>query len=224
MQKAWQVLVLGSWHFGDTKTCIQGCQLAYLHPQIMLGCNDHLPHCRDESQRRPYRPPPSLKRKANNSRRPVAKSFKESHQVRFSEASQLHLYERPPISLLQSLSYSTDDRDKFGMEAILEGNRIQNLIASAAPASTTESLKFLLKENIITLDELIGIDNFIMGKPTRVRKIRKRHSAAVLRKQREVRLQAQTLQEDAALILARFAEQNSQKSTQNALVRAAMAT
>jgi TnpA family transposase len=106
------------------------------------------------------------------------------------------------------------------MDAILEGNRIQNLIASAPPASTTESLKFLLKENMVTLDELIGIDNFIMGKPTRVRKIRKRHSAAVLRKQREVRLQ----QDDAALILGRFAEQNSQKSTQNALVRAAMAT
>lgn len=153
------------------------------------------------------------------------KSIKESHQVRFSEASQLHLYERPPISLLQSLSYSTDDRDKFGMEAILEGNRIQNLIASAPPASATESLKFLLKQNMITLDELIGIDNFIMGKPTRVTKIRKRHSAAVLRKQKEVRLQAQTLlQEDAALILGRFAEQNSQKSTQNALGRAAMAT
>lgn len=110
------------------------------------------------------------------------------------------------------------------MEAILEGNRIQNLIASAPPASATESLKFLLKENIITLDELIGIDNFVMGKPTRVSKIRKRHSAAVLRKQREVRLQAQTLQEDAALSLGRFAEQSSQKSTQNALVRAAMAT
>jgi len=72
---------------------------------------------------------------------------------------------------------------------------------------------------------LIGIDNFIMGKPTRVTKIRKRHSAAVLRKQKEVRLQAQTLlQEDTALILGRFAEQNSQKSTQNALGRAAMAT
>jgi hypothetical protein len=86
------------------------------------------------------------------------------------------------------------------MEAILEGNRIQNLIASAPPASATESLKFLLKE-------------------------KKRHSAAVLRKQKEVRLQAQTLlQEDAALILGRFAEQNSQKSTQNALGRAAMAT
>ena len=191
----------------------------------MLSCNDHLletwPHRRDESQRRPCRPPPSLKRKANNSRRPAVKSIKESHQVRFSEASQLHLYERPPISLLQSLSYSTDDRDKFGMEAILEGNRIQNLIASAPPASATESLKFLLKE----LEKLLAIDNFIMGKPTRVTKIRKRHSAAVLRKQKEVRLQAQTLlQEDAALILGRFAEQNSQKSTQNALGRAAMAT
>lgn len=184
---------------------------------IMLSCNDHLletwPHCR---------PPPSLKRKANSSRRPAAKSFKESHQVRFSEASQLHLYERPSISLLQSLSYSSDDRDKFGMEAILEGNRIKNLIASAAPESAAESLKFLLKENIIALDELIGIDNFVMGKSSRVTKIRKRHSAAVLRKQREVRLQAQTLQEDAALILGRFAEQSSHKSTQNALVRAAI--
>lgn len=105
----------------------------------------------------------------------------------------------------------------------MEGNRIKNLIASAAPESAAESLKFLLKENIITLDELIGIDNFVMGKSSRVTKIRKRHSAAVLRKQREVRLQAQTLQEDAALILGRFAEQSSHKSTQNALVRAAMA-
>ena len=184
---------------------------------------ENWPQHRDESLRSIKRPlSSSFKWSSTSPRAAVKPRKKKTHQVQFSESSQLHLYERPPISLLQSLSYTLEDRDEFGMDALQDGRRIKNLIAAAPPSSAAESLKFLLQENIISRDELIGIDHFILGKPTRVAKTRKHHAAVVLRKQQEQRHQHQKL-EDAALTLGKFAEQSSHKSTQNALVRAAMA-
>ena len=140
--------------------------------------------------------------------------------VHFSETSQLRVYERESKYLLRSLTYTKDDRDEFGKDALLEGLRIKNLVDTAPPISTAESIKYLLRHDSISRAELIGIEHFILGKPSRVQKMRKHHAAAVLWKQQE--LQHQKL-EDPALNLGKFAQSSSLKSMQRARIRAAVA-
>lgn len=140
--------------------------------------------------------------------------------VDFSESSQLHVYEREPMYVLRNLSYTKEDRDEFGKDAFLEGARIKNLIAAAPPESPSESIKYLLRRDVISREELIGIEHFILGKPTRVRKIRQNHAAAVLWKQHEQRQQQRN--EDPVLSLGKFSEKSSLQSIQSARVRAAM--
>ena len=153
---------------------------------------------------------------------PAKISSKKSYQARFSDSSRLYTYQRPPFSLLRSLSYTKDDHDEFGKQALLEGMRIKDLIANAPHDSASGSIKYLLRHGMIDRDELIGIDHFILGKPTRVRKIRKQHAAAVLRKQQELRQGHQDF-EDLPSSLSKFAQSSSLKSSENAIVRAAMA-
>ena len=144
----------------------------------------------------------------------------KSHRVRFSDASQLHVYERHSISLLRSLAYKKEDRDEFGKDALVEGLRIKQLIAMSPCDSTAESLKFLLQESILSKDELVGIEHFFHGKPTRVVKVRKQHSDAVLKKQWEQRHQKL---DDPVIDLGKFAQKSSHKSTKSARIRAAVA-
>ena len=189
----------------------------------MAECNDLLvnfPSRNSLIEHWPKPVPSSLKCSSADDAPTCSSSIKKSHQVRFSESSRLHTYQRAPISLLRSLTYTKDDRDAFGRDAFLEGIRIKNLITDAPLDSASESIKFLVEEKIVSRHEFIGIDHFILGKPTRVHKIRKHHAAAVLWKQQE---QQEQKLEDPVIYLGKFAEKSSLKSTQNAQVRAAMA-
>mmetsp|Transcript_49 Transcript_49/g.70 ORF Transcript_49/g.70 Transcript_49/m.70 type:complete len:197 (-) Transcript_49:98-688(-) len=143
-------------------------------------------------------------------------------RVRFSDSSRLHTYQRSPISLLRSLSYTKEDNDKFGKLALVEGMRIKDLIADAPQDSASQSSKYLLRQGSISTDQLIGIDHYIFGNPKRVRKIRKQHAAAVLLKQQELRQDCQTF-DDLLSSLGKFAQSSSLKSSQTGRVRAAMA-
>ena len=143
--------------------------------------------------------------------------------VTYSETSRLYTYQRAPISLRGRLFYSKRDRQRFGKDAFVEGVRIKNLIAASSQDSAAGSIKDLLRRNIISRDELIGIEHFVLGGPLRVQKIRKLHATAVLRKQEELR-QCPKSSEERALSLCIFAESNSLLSKENARVRAAMAT
>ena len=100
--------------------------------------------------------------------------------------------------------------------------RIKDLIADAPQDSASQSIKHLLRRGSLSTDELIGIDHFIFAKPPRVRKMRKDHAAAVLRKQQELRQDRQTTN-DLLSSLSKFAQSSSLKSSENARVRAAMA-
>ena len=153
----------------------------------------------------------------------VSNKRRQPRSVRFSETSQLHTYQRPPTSVLQSLSYTKTDNDEFRRHALIEAMRIKGLISDAPHDSCSDSVRYLLRNNIIDRDDLIGIDHFVLGAPSRVRKIRKRHAAAVLRKQQELRQGSQTLLDLPSSTLGKFAESSSLKSSQNARVRAAMA-
>ena len=148
-------------------------------------------------------------------------SNKKRHYVRFSESSQLHRYERESVYLLRSLVYTKEDRKEFGKESLLEGLRIRELIRAAPPDSVADSIKYLLRHYIISREEFVGIEHFILGKPSRVVQTRRKHVAAVLWKQHE--LQHEKLEEDVALGLGRFSQSSSFRSSQRARVRAAMA-
>lgn len=155
---------------------------------------------------------------------PLPGNSQKRSRVRFADSSQLHTYQRPPISVLQSLSYTKTDNDDFRRHALLEAMRIKGLIADAPHDSSSDSIRYLLRSNMLDRDDLIGIDHFVLGAPLRVRKIRKRHAAAVLRKQQELHQGSQGLQnESLSFSLSKFAESSSIKSSQNARVRAAMA-
>ena len=138
----------------------------------------------------------------------------------FSESSQLYVYERETMCLLRSLSYIKEDYEKFTKDALLEGLRIKSLIATAPQDSDAGSIKYLLRNGIISKDEVIGIEHFILGKPSRVRKIRKQHVAAVLTRQQE---QQYLRIEDPALSLGEFAQSSSHRSMQSAEIHTAMA-
>lgn len=148
------------------------------------------------------------------------KSHKRS-RVRFCESSRLHIYQRAPISMLRSLSYTKTDINEFRQHTVVEAMRIKALVADAPHDSASESIKYLLRNHMIERHDLIGIDHFVLGAPFRVRKIRKHHAAAVLRKQQELRQDRQTVQ-DMSLTLGKFAQSSSLKSYKNAQVRAAM--
>jgi len=144
----------------------------------------------------------------------------KSHRVRFSDASQLHVYERHSISLLRSLAYKKEDRDEFGKDALVEGLRIKQLIATSPYDSAAKSINYLISIGRISRGELLGIEHFIIGKSTRVVKVRKQHSDAVLKRQSEQRHQKL---DDPVIDLGKFAQKSSLKSTQRARIRAAVA-
>jgi hypothetical protein len=139
--------------------------------------------------------------------------------VYFSELSALYVYDDFNYLHLKK-AYSKEDREIFGAQAVIEANRIKNLIIASPPDSVSESIKYLLQNNIITSDELVGIDRLI-GRRTRVMQVRRDHVRAVLRKQHEQR-QQQHLGEESVIDLGKVAEQSSIQSTHRAIARAAL--
>ena len=148
----------------------------------------------------------------------IERLHRKLRTVHFSESSKLYVYKRESNYLLQSLTYTKEDRNDFGKEALLEGFRIKNLIAAAPHDSDSESIKYLLRQGIISKEELIGIDHFVLG--SNVKRTRERHSAAVLRRQEQQH--GQQL-DDPALKLGEFARSSSLRSSKRARIRAAMA-
>ena len=141
--------------------------------------------------------------------------------VQFSESSQLLFYEREPKYVLRSLSYTKDDRTRFGREALIDGVRIKKLIEAAPTDSTAESIRYLLHHKIINRAELIGMEHFYLDTPMNVLKRRRRHAAAVLRRQQEQQQQQNI--DDPDLSLSEFAQSSSLRSAKRARIRAAMA-
>jgi hypothetical protein len=93
-------------------------------------------------------------------------SNKRHHHVRsvnFSGSSSLHVFERESFYLLQSLAYTKEDYDVFGKEALREGFRIKNLIDTAPYDSEAKAINHLLRQGVISREEMIGIEHFILG-------------------------------------------------------------
>lgn len=123
-------------------------------------------------------------------------------KVSFSKVSTLFVYETGETPK----SYSKRDQDFFGVEALREALRVKELIAQSPPESTKESLRFLLKNRSLAIEEMVGIENAILGQGTHT--IKKLHAKTVLQKQREQRQNP----EDAAENMASVARESSLKS------------
>ena len=152
-------------------------------------------------------------------------------RVSFSEMSIVNTYEDYRGGLhRRNMAYSSKDRDIFQIEATQEADHIKVLIITAPQQSRADSVKHLLKNNIVSREELVGIEHMALEDSNRS-DIRKRHSMAVLRKQQEQRQQqhqgygyVSLRLRDPAIALGKFARKNSLESRNRARARAALSS
>ncbi len=151
-------------------------------------------------------------------------------RVSFSEMSTLNIYDNYRGGLhRRNMAYSSKDQDIFQTEATQEADRIKVLIITAPQQSRADSVKHLLKNNIVSREELVGIEHMALEDSNRSQ-IRKRHSRAVLRKQQEQRQQQQQQHQgyvslrDPVIALGKFARKNSLESRNRARARAALSS
>jgi hypothetical protein len=138
-------------------------------------------------------------------------------EVTFSKYSEVHLYKRDKRYQVNK-SYSSADRKSFQIEAAQEGIRIQDLI------KTSGSIGKLLESRVLTRAELIGIEPLVTKKgAVRMMYERRYHSALVLRAQEELR-EKNVNGNKAEKMLADVSVRSSSKSSQNAKLRAALAS
>ncbi len=142
-------------------------------------------------------------------------------RVSFSDKSSLNIYQNYRDELHRSnIAYSLQDRDLFNREATREADRIKALIINAPQKSRVDSVKYLLKNKIVSKEEFVGIEHLALENSNKS-EIRKSHSIAVL-KQQEQQRQNLPLQ-DPTFALSKFARKISLESRNIARARAALA-
>mmetsp|Transcript_17194 Transcript_17194/g.27931 ORF Transcript_17194/g.27931 Transcript_17194/m.27931 type:complete len:282 (+) Transcript_17194:238-1083(+) len=143
-------------------------------------------------------------------------------KVTFSERSSMHVYCPDPL-YVRNKSYTKTDRKNFGSEALSEAIRIKRLILTTPGASAKDSFKCLLKNNIISLEELLGIEHLVFCKSaSKLLKERKGYAREVLTEHRRQR-HVEKVQYDHTEKLGEFSASRSAKSVKRARIRAAMA-
>ncbi len=166
--------------------------------------------------------------KADQDQGEVVSNSESQAIVTFSEFSTLRVYDDLDDHYRKTKAYSKKDYEAFGAQAMKEAHRLRQLIYRSPPASLKESVKYVLRNNIITSDELVGLDHLVLGKRCGVMKVRRDHMTAVLWKQLEQRRrreyhQVQKVEEDSLIdLLGKCAEKSSLKSTQSAIARATL--
>eukprot|EP00571_Detonula_confervacea_P015655 CAMPEP_0172310090 /NCGR_PEP_ID=MMETSP1058-20130122/11290_1 /TAXON_ID=83371 /ORGANISM="Detonula confervacea, Strain CCMP 353" /LENGTH=241 /DNA_ID=CAMNT_0013022853 /DNA_START=62 /DNA_END=787 /DNA_ORIENTATION=+ len=139
-------------------------------------------------------------------------------RVTFSESSSMHIYHPDPL-YARNKSYTKEDRKSFGTEAMLEAIRIKRLVLST-PGATKDSFKYLLKNNLLSLEEIVGIEHLVLRKSaSKMLKERRDHARAVLMAQQKLKMQ----DHDTTKKLGEFSASKSIKSAKRARIRAAMA-
>lgn len=110
---------------------------------------------------------------------------KTNKRVAFSSFSELFLYEQDRKARM-NMAYTAADRQNASEEASLETRRIMDLIDSAHPdESPADSLRLLIKDKTVLMEELVGIETFILGQAPTVHRIRRMHERIVLQEQRQ---------------------------------------
>lgn len=150
-------------------------------------------------------------------------------KVTFSESSSMQIYQPDPI-YTRTKSYTREDRKRFSKATMIEAIRIKRL-AMSTPGTTKDSFKCLLKNNIISLEEIVGIEHLVLRKSTsKMLKERQDHARAVLMEQTRIeKMQEESIQKlkvqdyDTTQKLGDFSASMSIKSARRARIRAAMA-
>ena len=129
------------------------------------------------------------------------------------------MYEQDRKALM-NMAYTAADVQNACVEAALETRRITDLIHSAHPGeSPADSLRLLIKDKTVLIEELIGIEIYILGQAPTVHRIRRMHERIVLQEQRQQ--QMRKLEDPARLGMV--SENLSRVSVQSARARAALA-
>ena len=152
-------------------------------------------------------------------------------RVTISERSTMQLYHLDQI-YAQTKSYSKDDCQRFSRDSLMEAVRIKNLVVSSTPigASTKESFKNLLKNDVLLPEEIRGIEHLLLYKSrSKLLQDRRDHARAVLLMQHRMETLAKDpvkqgkVQGDIAEALASFSASRSSRSVKHARIRASMA-
>ncbi len=152
-------------------------------------------------------------------------------RVTISERSTMQLYHLDP-AYAQTKSYSKDDCQRFSRDSLMEAARIKNLVVSSTPigASTKESFKNLIKNNVILHEEIRGIEHLVLYKSrSKLLQERREHARAVLLMQHRMESLARDpvkqgkVQGDIAEALASFSASRSSRSAKHARIRASRA-
>lgn len=150
----------------------------------------------------------------------------EHPRVTFSETSSMHVYHADP-HYVRNKAYSRAERKSFSTEAMREAIRIKRLVLATPGDSTRDSFKYLLKNDIICLEEIVGIEHLVLGKSaSKLLRERQDHAKAILMeqcRQRVVKDDASKVQDDTTKKLGEFSASRSCKSVKRARIRAAMA-
>jgi hypothetical protein len=156
------------------------------------------------------------------------------HHVTFSVSSSMQLYHLDE-HYAQAKSYSKDDCKGFSRESMMEAIRITKLILSSTPpddasASTSEKFEHLLKTDVISSEDIRGIEHLILCKsPSKLLQKRRDHASAVLSMQHRMETLAKEdineakVQDYLVKKLATFSASRSSISAKHARTRASMA-
>ncbi|KAL3787174.1 hypothetical protein HJC23_010184 [Cyclotella cryptica] len=138
-------------------------------------------------------------------------------KVSFSPYSRLHVYQVDE-EVERNKSYGSSERKVFQAQALHDAFRIQALIKSC-PYEGGLAIRYLMEKNLLSSEELLGIENLIMG-AEKVIKERRQHTIVVLEAQKDL-LEKKDVNIDQAL--AYVATRRSSKTFQKARLRAALA-
>ena len=137
--------------------------------------------------------------------------------VSFSSYSRLHVYQTDD-EFERNKSYSSKERKKFQAQALGDAFHIQGLI-EACPYEGGQAIRYLMDKKMLYPEELLGIENMIMG-AEKIIKERRKHSILVIKTQKEL-LERNDANIDAKL--AYVATSRSIKTFEKARLRAALA-
>mmetsp|Transcript_6542 Transcript_6542/g.12639 ORF Transcript_6542/g.12639 Transcript_6542/m.12639 type:complete len:243 (-) Transcript_6542:110-838(-) len=143
-------------------------------------------------------------------------------KVTISNQSSMYIYNSDPF-YTRNKSYTKAERANFTSETLSEVVRIKQLIMSLPGASAKDSFKYLLKNNILSLEEMVGIEQLVLCKSmSKLLKERQDHARAVLAEQGRQRMN-KTVQGDPTEKIGELSCKWSIRSAKKARIRGAMA-
>jgi len=134
--------------------------------------------------------------------------------VTFSKLSSVQIYPHNPMDM-RELTYTKEERKKFCADAVAECLRIRKLLHSTPGGFNKDSFKCLIKNNIVALEDIVGIDHMVLGK-----------SASLIKERQELIRSVVSAQFDIDMSdvekLAAFCASKSSRAVKRARVRAAL--